>query len=167
MAKDKGKGLIQMRVIGIAAALDFLNPSMILPGPRKRALLTAATGAQRVAKKGAPGRTARSIEKQVKPHLARVYSTMPGGKMNTLEVGRSAGAKPPPVAPLLDWMRGKGFQIPAFMLSQSIGRRGFRGLFFMRAARQWVRGAMPRIASKMASDIESEAERRALAKAGR
>ncbi len=145
---------------GIDAGLRFLDPESVV-GARKRALLRAVMGAQRVAQHGAPGSTSRSIMTEVKPLRARVYSIQHAGKMNTLEVGRAAGRKPPPILPLLDWMRRSGFAGNVMVLSRSIGRRGFRGHFFMRAAQRWVQNNWGSILSKMGHDIENEAKKRA------
>ncbi len=157
--------LIRLDMTGLKGAAAALAPQ-ILEGPRKKALLTTATGSQRVAKQGAPGSTPRSIMKTVNPMMARIYSSDEHGKMNTLEVGRAKNRKGPPIKPLLDWMRGKGFAINAIQLSMSIGRRGFRGNFFMQAAKKWARTNLPNVMVTMRSAIEDESKRRFLEQRG-
>ena len=76
------------------------------------------------------GEVARSIETEIMPPgrdiLATVFSDHPA--MQTLEFGRSPGARMPPIGPIRDWARRHGIAIEPFVLARSIARKGTEAL---------------------------------------
>jgi hypothetical protein len=100
------------------------------------------TTAQRTAIQRAPrftGALQRSIHLDVRPLSARVFSNL--NYAVPVEVGRSRNRTPPPVPALRRWANSKGINV--YALVKSIGRRGIKGRFFMRAARQAVERKLP------------------------
>ena len=100
------------------------------------------TVAQRTAIQRAPyftGALRRSIHLNVRPLSARIFSNL--NYALPVEVGRSRNRRPPPVGALRRWANSKGINV--YALAKSIGRRGIKGRFFMRAARQAVEMKLP------------------------
>jgi len=100
------------------------------------------TVAQATAIQRAPrytGALQQSIHLDVRPLSARVFSIL--NYALPVEVGRSRNRTPPPVGPLRRWANSKGINV--YALVKSIGRRGIKGRFFMRAARQAVERKLP------------------------
>ena len=85
------------------------------------------------------GALQRSIRLNVRPLSARIFSNL--NYALPVEVGRSRNSTPPPVGPLRRWANSKGINV--YALAKSIGRRGIKGRFFMRAARQAVEMKLP------------------------
>ena len=115
--------------------------------------------AQRTAVQRAPrftGALQRSIHLTVRPLSARIFSNL--NYAVPVEVGRSRNRTPPPVGPLRRWAASKGINV--YALVKSIGRRGIKGRFFMRAARQAVEMKLPFQLRLVAKQIASRFEKR-------
>lgn len=135
--------------------LDQAGPELIAPA-LTQLLTDAALLGTKVAREGAPRDTAaliRSIQSEVRPLSARVYTPLTYAL--TMEEGRRPGAKMPPPDALVGWIRRHGLTVSPFVLARSIARRGIRGRFFMKAAKQAVQGAMPRFISEAAARIQA------------
>jgi len=133
-----------------------LTPDLYLPtvhtllkDASKFATEEAQSGAQRDI-----GAIARTIGVEVRsPMEIRVRARHPGAM--AAEFGRRAGAPPPPMSALRGWAQRHGLGGLEFVLARAIGRRGVRGLFFMRKAREKLaRVEMPRLLKKAADEIE-------------
>lgn len=139
---------------GADAVLRKLTPALYTPA--LVAFLTAAsTTAERIARQGAPfdqGALARSITSQVRPPMARVFSTLAYAEV--MEKGRGAGKPPPPPDALIGWMRRHGMTGDPWNLARAIGHRGIKGRFFMRAAAQATERLIPRLLQDVVASIE-------------
>jgi len=98
------------------------------------------------------GALAASIQKEVMPMTARIYSALPYARI--MESGRrpaavpGSGKMPPPAA--LAHIAAPG---TAFALARSIHTRGIRGRFFLRKARGKIQRELPRLATRLAERI--------------
>lgn len=125
--------------------------------PLSRFLSRAALFAERTAREGAPRDTSaltRSIVSEVRPPIARVFSTL--NYAVPVEVGRRAGARMPPPDALVGWIRRHGLAMSPFVLARSIARRGIKGRFFMRAAKEATEKQLPNFLSSLSRDIGQE-----------
>jgi len=146
------------RAANIARAIDissFLGPTR--DGLQKVILL--AEGAARKAAKPHgedTGETARAIQSSISPLGIPMY-----GKVFTKQIGASAidkgrrpGAAMPPIQPIEDWARRHNIEIPAFVLARSIGRKGTKGLHFMKAAKEEAKRAMPYVRREIGYNVK-------------
>lgn len=140
----------QIRVEGVERVQRHMLDTRLWTGPMQSMLRTAAREAQRVAAQGQPQSIARSLQSEVHGLQANVTSTMPAA----VEVGRRAGAPLPPTSAIAAWAMRHGISASPFVLARAIARRGTRGRFFMRAARQHLERRMPTLLSEAARDIE-------------
>lgn len=135
---------IELHITGLEHVLSKLHPSLYRPA-LTLLLKDAALHAERTAREGAPKDTsalARSITSEVKGTSARVYSTL--AYASVMEEGRRPGARMPPPQALLGWLGRHGIPASfAFVVARAIGRRGIKGRFFMRAAKQALSRALP------------------------
>lgn len=116
--------------------------------------------AERRAREGAPKDTsalARSLVSEVKPLSARVFSTL--NYAMVIEEGRQAGARMPPPEALRGWLRRHGSFTTPFVLARSIARRGIKGRFFMRSAKEATEQQMPNYLNEAAQSIGREWEK--------
>jgi hypothetical protein len=122
------------------------------------AISRLALGVERKAKEGAPKDTRalmRDIRADIRPLEAKVHPPRQLEYFKVQEFGRRPGRRMPPPSALLGWLRRKGIDPrAAFVIARSIGRRGLKGRFYMRAAREWGQNAMPRELRVAASEIE-------------
>lgn len=120
-------------------------------------LTDAAILGEREARAGAPKDTselARSITHEVKPTFARVYSTM--NYAEVVEKGRGENKPPPPPKALYEWLDRHGIdRQAAFVIARAIGRRGIKGRFFMKNAREKVDRALPGFIAKASAEIRA------------
>lgn len=127
--------------------------------PLQMLLDEASLIAQAAAIEGAPrdtGELQRSIQRDVQPFSARVYTLKSYAEV--MEFGRSPGGKMPPPQALAGWARRHGRDTSPsglFVLARSIARRGIKGRFFMRKAADKTRRELPRLVQKMADRIEN------------
>lgn len=133
-----------------------LTPDLYLPAVHD-VLRDASKFATNEAQRGATrdiGAIARTITAEVRsPMEINVRSRHPGAL--AAEFGRRAGEQPPPVSALRGWASRHGLGGLEFVLARSIARRGIKGRFFMRAAREKLqRIEMPRLLNKAADEIE-------------
>lgn len=149
---------LSIEVAGFERLGRALSPG-IVQGPLRDVLQKAAREATRVAKGKAPrdtGALMRSITPEVRPLSARVYTRRGAAYFPVMEFGRRPGAKMPPPDKLRGWARRHGFPTTRgalFALARSIGRRGIKGRFYMRAGAQSVRRQMPGYLRTMGQQI--------------
>lgn len=141
--------------------LNRLRPADALAGIATL-LRNVSIFTERHAKEGAPKDTsnlARSIAWDAQPLSARVYS--PLAYAAVMEAGRRPGAKMPPPDALRGWMRRHGMgPAGAWALARSIARRGIKGRFFMKAARDKAEAKLPDFLRTMRADLEARWGRR-------
>lgn len=141
--------------------LEKLNARLADPdfigGPLRDLLTTASIHAEGVAKNTAPkdtGALTRDLMSEVKPLQARVFTKRDLVYYNTMEYGRRAGATPPSGNKLVAWAARKGLsKSAAFAIARSIGRRGIKGRFFMKAGADSARNKMPGWLAAMGAKI--------------
>lgn len=80
--------------------------------------------------------------------------------------GRRAGAKPPPIAPLIAWMKRKGISSPdvsinrlAFLIARSISRKGIKPRDFITPAVEATQQELENVVDKIVNDLIDEAVR--------
>lgn len=145
----------QVRLEGAEAVLAKVTDARLLAPPLRKTMDELSLLAQARAREGAPrdrGMLARSFLREVQPLMSRVYSLLVYAPV--MERGRRPGAKMPPPSALEGWARRHGFQGSLFVLARAIARRGIKGRFFMRAARDAVQRAMPAALASLAARIE-------------
>ena len=102
---------------------------------------------ERTAKQRAPrdtGALKRSIHSAAKPTSARVFSNL--NYAVPVEYGRGRRKRMPPPNALSGWLRRHGIPASAaFVVARSIGRRGIKGRFFMKAAVDAINMKTPRL----------------------
>lgn len=59
-----------------------------------------------------------------------------------VEDGRRAGATPPPIQPIRDWMAVRGIDGSPFAIARSIGRQGIPGKPFVRPVVPWAQARL-------------------------
>lgn len=122
------------------------------------AISRLALGVERVAKEGAPKDTRalmRDIRADIRPLEAKVHPPRQLEYFKVQEFGRRAGRRMPPPRALLGWLRRHGIDPrAAFVVARAIGRRGLKGRFYMKAAREWGENRMPRELRTAAVEIE-------------
>lgn len=146
-----------VKVVNLERVLGKLAPVLYLPAVVEL-IQSAALLAERTARSGAPRDTAalaRSITSDVRPTAARVYSTL--SYAGVMEEGRRPGARMPPPQSLLGWMARHGLAgVSPWVLARAIARRGVKGRFFMRSARDAVVNALPTLAQVAAKRVEQQ-----------
>lgn len=147
---------VRVNPASLAAVERKLTPDIYLPSVHdvlRDASKIATTEAQRGAARDI-GAIANSIMADVRsPMEIRVHSSHPG--VLSAEFGRKAGTPPPPMAELRGWAERHGMGGLEFVLARSISRRGIKGRFFLRAARDKLqRTEMPVLLNKAAREIE-------------
>lgn len=133
-----------------------LTPDLYLPATHTL-LKDASTFATHEAQAGATrdiGAIAHTIQAEVRtPMEINVRSRHPGAL--SAEFGRHPGTAPPPASALAGWASRHGMGGLEFVLAKAISRRGIKGRFFLRAAREKLqRTEMPRLLRKAADEIE-------------
>lgn len=97
---------------------------------------------------GVPG----SLTPAVQGLTASVISRHPGAFPG--EVGRRPGARIPPLAAIAGWAARHGLEGLAFPIARAIARRGIKGRFFMRHARErLVNYEVPRLVDRSKREI--------------
>lgn len=127
---------------------------------RTEVLEPGAKLGQSVAKATAPSgglryNPQRDIRRRVTAKTARVYVS--NHRARFIEKGRAAGAKLPPVRDdgFRYWAETHGIpQTRLFVLARAIAKRGIKGRFFMRAGREAVAAALPRLNANCARALE-------------
>lgn len=134
-----------------------LKDPEFIGGPLRDLLTTASIHAEGVAKNTAPkdtGALTRDLRSEVKPLYSRVFTQRDLVYYNTMEYGRRAGATPPSGNKLVAWAARKGLPASAaFAIAKSIGRRGIKGRFFMKAGADSARNKMPTWLAAMGAKI--------------
>jgi len=149
---------IAVEVSGLDQFLDNKTWAKVAERPIAKLLNTAALIAERTAREGAPSDTGalkRSLSVETRPLSARVFSVLPYAIV--MEQGRRAGARMPPPSALAGWARRHplkgGGESSLFALARSIGRRGIKGRFFMKAAKDEVDRRWPTLLDGAAREI--------------
>ena len=121
------------------------------------------------------GRAVYSIDYEIKPYLARVYSAMPKARAVAIEEGRPAHS-PEIIETFLPSFRDADLSAPAFItagqiyrwkkkvgypgtlrqLMREIERSGVAGKRFMGKAREKIEGELPRLLNKMSRRVEEK-----------
>lgn len=139
-----------------------LDEDVLLAGPMKTFLNTLALTGQNEARKhakphgGDTGTLARSIQVRLDPGPvpmgAQVYTDLTYAA--PAEFGRAPG-RPPPVAAMEEFARRHGLpEGIGFVLARAIGRKGTRGLHFMKKGADAIEAKYSSAASVLASDVE-------------
>lgn len=121
-------------------------------------LVEAADVAQKAASNAAPrdlGTMARDIHVEARELSVSVISDSPGSYVQ--EFGRSAGARPPSTDHIAGWVSrhfaSTNMKRTTFIIAQSIGRKGFKGKFFMakgaKEADTYVRARLARASARL------------------
>lgn len=153
-------------VRGDEALLRKLEPNGLL-GPALRGLMQdAALVVEGEAKRRAKphsvdtGRLANSIQSQVEsravPLHASVFTKLEYAR--AAEFGRGPG-RMPPVEPIEDWARRHGSPGLGFVIARAIGRRGTRGIRYMREGAEAAKGKFPALVAKAAQEIKQRWQR--------
>lgn len=146
--------MISLQVVGLDKALAKLDPALVR-GPAARAVTDAAKFAQREAQHGLPaGPVMRSITIEVRGLTATLRGSR---EAFAVEFGRHPGTPPPPVSALRAWAQSHGLGQLVYPIAQAISRRGIKGRFFLRAARQKLLATeLPRLRDRIASEIAAK-----------
>ena len=149
---------LSVEVAGFERLGRALSPG-IIQDPMRELLQKAARQGTSKAKGAAPrdlGGLFNSITPQVKPLSARVYTRRGAAYFPVMEFGRRPNSKMPPPHALKGWASRHGFgtdRHSLFALARSMGRRGIKGRFFMKAGAQSVRRQMPGYLRTMGQQI--------------
>ena len=136
---------LSIRIIGLDRYRRNLKD--LTGRPLANLLTSASDHAKKVAAEGVGGTAARSIQSEVQPTSARVFSLMSEARATSIELGRPAGGpRLHPDSP--------------FALARHIARRGVRGRFFMQAAIRSTESVLPQLIGTMARQVESRFGRR-------
>ena len=141
---------MKLRIDNVERVQRHLTDSNLWTVPMQSLLRTAGKEAQQVASQGQPQSVARSLSYEVHGFQATVISTLPVA----VEVGRRPGAPLPPLGAIAAWASRHGIAARPFVLARAIARRGVRGRFYMRAARQHLERRMPTLLREAGKDIE-------------
>jgi hypothetical protein len=110
--------------------------------------------AQREATSRAPSSVARTIMRDTKPLMVTVRTPM--RLAYVFEYGRRPGAPAPPVRALEGWAASHGVPREVlFVVARAIGRRGQKGRFFFKRARDAVERALPGKLQQLSQRIEA------------
>lgn len=129
-----------------------LSDNASIAGPAAEMLRRIGSDAERVAQSGAPDSIARTIHGTARGLQASVTSLHPAAL--PIEVGRRPGRPMPPLGPIGAWALRHGIQAHPYVLARAIARRGVRGRFFLRAARQHIENRLPRYLDDFAKDVQ-------------
>lgn len=145
-----------IQVIGKDKLDRKITPNIYLPSVHDL-MRDASTYATREARREAGrdiGAIAGTIAANVvSPMEYRVRSSHPGAL--AAEFGRRAGTPPPPASALRDWAERHGMAGLEFALARAISRRGIKGLFFLRKARESLeQSELPRLIQRAIGEIE-------------
>ena len=122
---------------------------------RTHLFLPASQLGQEVARSGAPASMRKAIKRRASQSSARVFTT--DYRLRFIEKGRRPGAMMPPVnnPAFRSWTERQG--IPGeqvFAVARAIGKRGIKGRFFMKKAREAVEREMPRYIARVEREVE-------------
>jgi len=149
---------IAVNVVNLQPFLKKHTWDKVAVAPIAKMFNMAAVIAERTARKGAPSDTGalkRSLTVETTPLSARVFSVLPYAIV--MEQGRRPGARMPPPSALAGWARRHppkgGGKSSLFALARHIGKRGIKGRFFMKAAKDDVERQLPSLIDKAAREI--------------
>jgi hypothetical protein len=147
--------MLDIKLSGLSKTKAKLTPKLVRE-PAGRMIRNAATFAQREARAGLrdSSSVARSIAAEVHDLEAKVRGS---GAALAVEFGRHPGTPPPPASALRSWAATHGVEDFIYPIAQAISRRGIKGRFFMRAARQKLQSQeLPRLTNQAKREIETE-----------
>ncbi len=152
---------ISYRVQGLDALLKKAVPATLLGPAVTRAFHKGAIAVQNESRKLAPvdrGRLRNSITYRVDPspipRHARIGTNLQYAQ--TMNDGRRAGARMPPVSAIDAWLRRKRIDASAFVVARSIARKGIKGKKFMDGGLSAARGNIDRAFATAAREIEAQ-----------
>lgn len=139
------------------------DPTLIVAPLREDVFEPATSIGVKTAVEGVDGGTGiavRSIQKEIEPMQARVYTAMPTVRAISIEKGRPVGVPVEQLLPqIINWKNAVGHPDSAIAIARGIKQRGVKGRFFMEGAKNAVVEALPRLLSNMAKAIEGRLSR--------
>lgn len=154
-----------MRVEGLERLLASSAPEHLLGPPVTNAMNRSVIGISNVAKRYAPvdrgtlrARITYQVDSAPIPKFGKVGVLGGGGTVEvygkTMEEGRRAGARMPPVSAIAAWLRRKGSDAPAFVVARNIARRGIQPKRFLGRALAEARAEVESHFARAAREIE-------------
>lgn len=146
---------------GLDEILAKLNGTTLMGKPVTQAFHKSAIAVQNEARQRAPvdrgqlrNRITYVVDAAPIPRHARI-----GVKLDyaqTMNDGRRAGARMPPVKAIEQWLRRVRSSAPPFVVARSIGRKGIKGKKFMEGGLQAATGHIQRAFAQAAREIEAQ-----------
>jgi len=152
---------LDLHVLGHERIAAKLTPALVKV-PAMGIVRDAAAYALRETSAGVPtftGASSHSFVSQIRGDglSAKIRPSRAYAKMATLEYGRHAGRALPPPRALRAWAAAHGMTGLEFVLARAIARRGVKGRFFMRRAKDKVRShELPRLIDRARRQILSD-----------
>jgi len=146
-------------IIGVEAYAAALKDPKLLAGPLVQLYDDAGKIGQRaavLAVDGGTGKAAQSMNFRIYPERMKIQTAMSiksRATSRSIEFGRKPGTRPP-IAQIIRWKNAVGHPESAFAIAQGIKRRGTKGRFYMKAARDNVNTALPRLIAEMTRRVE-------------
>jgi len=153
--------MLKVKIIGLEQLTKKLQADHLLGPPIKKAMQKSMLFVEGEARKGAKphavdtGELARSIKSSLGPEAVPLSAKVFTNKIYALpaEFGRKPG-KMPPVDAIAGWVRRHGIGVPPFVIARAIGRRGTKGIFYMKKAAEAGQKKIPGFFKEAASAIE-------------
>jgi hypothetical protein len=135
---------MEVRIKGDAKLKEVLKPELYRPVVTEMMTDLGKVG-RKAAKAKAPkdtGALRKSINFKASHTGLRLFSPLHYARY--VELGRRAGARPPPPNVLHSWLRRHGIPVrAAYVVARAIGRRGLEGRFFMAAGMAAMKKLLP------------------------
>ena len=153
------RNAVEFRIPKMDALRRRIKTDVLLLKPVMRLVTKVALVQEREARIGAKphggdtGGTARSIE-SVLPTITAPWVAVVGHDRPYVDLGRRAG-KMPPVAPIADWLRRHGSSLSPFMVARSIGKKGTKGLKFMKRGTDAAKRELPHLVDATIREVEA------------
>lgn len=151
---------VRIQVEGIDELVAKLKRRSLIEEPMTQLMEDATKIGQKagvLAVDGGIGSAVRSIYRRVSLERggSTVMSAMPFATIKSIDKGRRKG-NPPSLKALGRWASAVGYAGSLRKLRQQIDQSGTQGKFFLRAAREAVEEAMPRLRAEMERRIEAK-----------
>ena len=154
------RNAVEFRIPKMDALRRRIKTDVLLLKPVMRLVTKVALVQEREARIGAKphgadtGGTARSIE-SVLPTITAPWVAVVGHDRPYVDLGRRAG-RMPPVDVIRDWLRRHGGDVDmAFVVARSIGRRGTKGLKFMKRGTDAAKRELPHLVDATIREVEA------------